>query len=40
MAALYFNNLCRVHNTLPVSPAMKAGLTDHVWSLDELMGLI
>ena|ERR1700685_3959031 len=37
--ALYFfhYNFCRVHSMLRVTPAMEAGLTDHVWTLDELM---
>src|SRR5271157_5417284 len=37
--ALYFMhyNFCRVHRTLRVTPAMEAGLTDRVWSLEELM---
>lgn len=30
-------NFCRVHSTLKVTPAMEAGLTDHVWSLPELL---
>lgn len=40
--ALHFMhyNFCRVHKTLRVTPAMEAGLADHVWSLDELVGLI
>jgi IS1 family transposase len=40
--ALYFlhYNFCRVHKTLRVTPAMEAGLADHVWSLEELMELI
>jgi IS1 family transposase len=40
--ALYFMhyNFCRVHKTLRVTPAMEAGLTDHVWTLEELCGLI
>jgi hypothetical protein len=29
-----------VHQTLRVTPAMEAGLTDHVWSLEELVGLL
>jgi hypothetical protein len=33
-------NFCRVHQTLRVTPAMEAGLSDHVWSLDELTGLL
>ena len=40
--ALHFMhyNLCRVHKTLRVTPAMEAGLTDHVWDLAELIGLL
>jgi len=30
-------NFVRVHRSLRVSPAMEAGLTDHVWSLHELL---
>ncbi|MGB8888695.1 MAG: IS1 family transposase [Candidatus Korobacteraceae bacterium] len=30
-------NFCRVHSTLKVTPAMEAGLTDHVWNLPELL---
>jgi transposase-like protein/IS1 family transposase len=30
-------NLCRVHSTLRVTPAMESGLTDHVWTLKELL---
>ncbi|MGE0407076.1 MAG: IS1 family transposase [Candidatus Korobacteraceae bacterium] len=33
-------NFCRVHQSLRVTPAMEAGLTDHVWALDELVGLL
>ena len=40
--ALYFMhyNFCKIHQTLRVTPAMEAGLTDHVWELDELLALI
>jgi len=40
--ALYFMyyNFCRVHQTLRVTPAMESGLADHVWSLEELIGLL
>jgi IS1 family transposase len=40
--ALYFThyNFCRVHKTLRVTSAMQAGLSDHVWSLEELVGLL
>jgi len=33
-------NFCRVHQTLRVTPAMAAGLTDHVWELSELIALM
>jgi IS1 family transposase len=37
--ALHFAyyNFCRVHETLRVTPAMQAGLTDRIWSLGELL---
>lgn len=37
--ALWFAyyNLCRVHKTLRVTPAMEAGLATHVWTLGELL---
>jgi IS1 family transposase len=40
--ALHFMhyNFCRVHQTLRVTPAMAAGLADHVWELDELVALL
>jgi hypothetical protein len=40
--ALHFMhyNFCRIHKTLRVTPAMEAGLTDHIWSLEELLALI
>jgi hypothetical protein len=40
--ALHFMhyNYCRIHQTLRVTPAMRAGLTDHVGELDELVKLI
>lgn len=33
--AMYYN-FCRIHRTLRVTPAMEAGLTDHVWEVEEL----
>lgn len=29
-----------VHQTLRVTPAMEAGIADHVWSIEELVGLL
>ena len=40
--ALWFMyyNFCRVHLTLRVTPAMEAGLSDHIWGIDELVSLL
>jgi len=40
--ALHFMyyNFCRVHTTLRVTPAMEAGLADHAWEINELIGLL
>ncbi len=32
-----FYNFCRVHQSLRVTPAMQAGLTDHIWTVVELV---
>jgi hypothetical protein len=42
MVAIYhaYYNFCRVHQTLRVTPAMEAGLTDHIWSVEELVALL
>ena len=39
MVHLYmaFFNFCRVHQSLRITPAMQAGITDHVWSITELL---
>ena len=33
-------NFCRVHQSLRVTPAMEAGVADHVWSLEEVIALL
>jgi len=33
-------NFARIHKSLRITPAMAAGVTDHVWSLEEIAGLI
>jgi len=33
-------NFCRVHSTIGTSPAVAAGVADHVWKLPELIGLL
>jgi transposase-like protein/IS1 family transposase len=37
--ALHFAyyNFCRIHSTIRVTPAMEAGITDHIWTLLELL---
>jgi len=39
--ALHFMyyNFGRIHKTLRVTPAMEAGISDHVWSLEEIADL-
>jgi hypothetical protein len=39
MVAIYraYYNFCRAHQTLGVTPAMEAALTDHVWTVTELV---
>jgi IS1 family transposase/transposase-like protein len=32
-----FYNFCRVHQSVRVTPAMEAGITDHIWSIAELL---
>jgi hypothetical protein len=34
------HSFCRIHQTLRVTPAMEAGLADHVWTMEELVGLL
>jgi IS1 family transposase len=36
---LYYN-FAKIHQTLRVTPAMEAGLADHVWSATEVIGLL
>jgi hypothetical protein len=40
--ALYFafDNFCRVHKTLRMSPAMAAGVTDRLWWLEDIVAKI
>jgi IS1 family transposase len=42
MLAIYFlyYNLCRVHATLRVTPAMEAGIANHVWTIEEMVKLL
>lgn len=40
--ALYFMyyNFCRIHQSLRVTPAMAAGVSDHVWEIEEIVALV
>ena len=40
--ALHFMhyNFARIHQTLRITPAMAAGISDHVWSLEEIASII
>lgn len=39
MLAIFFAwyNFCRIHSTIRVTPAMEAGITDHIWTIGELL---
>jgi hypothetical protein len=32
-------NFCRKHSTLAATPARWAGISDHQWTIEELLGL-
>jgi hypothetical protein len=32
-------NFCRVHEALRITPAMQLGVTDHVWTINELVSV-
>lgn len=40
--ALHFThyNFCRIHQTLRVTPAMEAGVSDRLWTMEDLVGLL
>ena len=33
-------NFCRVHQTLRVTPAMEAGVADHIWTITEMLSIL
>jgi hypothetical protein len=35
-----FYNFCRVHQSLRSTPAMKAGVADHLWTVEEIVDLL
>jgi IS1 family transposase len=40
--ALHFvyYNFCRVHQTLKTTPAVASGIADHIWTIEEIVGLL
>jgi IS1 family transposase len=40
--SIYFMhyNFVRIHQTLRVTPAMEAGITDRLWSLEDVVGIV
>ena len=35
-----YYNFCRIHQTLRVTPAMAAGVTDRAWDVEDIVGLL
>lgn len=33
-------NFARIHQTLRVTPAMEAGISNHIWTLEEIVNLL
>jgi len=37
---MMYYNYGRKHRTLGTTPAVKAGITDHIWSVEEIVGIL
>jgi IS1 family transposase len=35
-----YYNFCKIHQTLRVTPAMEAGISDHAWSIEDVVSLL
>ena len=35
-----YYNFCRIHRSLRVTPAMEAGVTDKLWDIEDIVGLL
>ena len=33
-------NFCQIHKTLRMTPAMAAGISDHLWELEDIVNLL
>jgi hypothetical protein len=33
-------NFCRIHQTLRVTPAMEAGVTDRLWEIEDILSFL
>ena len=36
----FFYNFCRIHKTLRMTPAMAAGVTDRLWTVEDIIAII
>lgn len=36
----FYHNFVRIHQTIRMTPALKAGITDHKWSIEEMVDLL
>jgi IS1 family transposase len=35
-----YYNFCRIHKSLRVTPAMEAGIADHIWTISEMLAKV
>jgi hypothetical protein len=35
-----YYNFCRIRQTLRVTPAIEAGVTDHLWEIEDILNLL
>jgi len=35
-----YYNFCRIHQSLQITPAMAAGVTDHLWEIEDMVKLL
>lgn len=36
----FYHNVVRIHQTLRMTPSMKTGITNHKWSIEEMVDLL